>query len=117
MSDIELTTEKVKCLQDENYIRPSQTAGKRKVSSSFLSPPPSSASATYSSSPSASISFRSRGESASDWVEFPESCESVAALEHVGFETNTAVQIFQRFRDRMNAHESPNTPFDFVQDS
>ena len=123
----DLSPEETRALEEDGVVLPSPTHGKRKVSAAFLAPPPSQdpghdsgySSSSYtgssSSSSATSVRFRSFNSSrAPHTIDLPESIYSVAALEFIGFTTETASEILARFNSRPDPDQCPDDLLDYV---
>lgn len=120
----DLSPEETRALEEDGVVFPLPTHGKRKVSAAFLAPPPppsqdanyssSSYSGSTSSSSATSVRFRSFNSSRAHTIDLPESIHSVAALEFIGFTTETASEIFTRFNSRPDPDQCPDQLLDYV---
>ncbi|KAL1855581.1 hypothetical protein Plec18167_004082 [Paecilomyces lecythidis] len=95
-----------------NRKRAASTAGRPRMSLALNQPPIPSASS--SSTPSVTFSFRGFYPNRSYISDIPTEQESVAALEWIGFEPSTAVKIFQRYKDRADPEQGPSCLMDYV---
>jgi hypothetical protein len=116
LSPTDLTVEEVFALEQVHLIAPSTTINKRKVSAAFLTPPSTDSSSLSSASGStASVRFHSFSSlSPEAKFDFPQSVNSVATLEFIGFETQTALTIYNRWTHRSNPADNPNEIIDFA---
>ncbi|KAK5273865.1 hypothetical protein LTR99_000880 [Exophiala xenobiotica] len=91
----DLSPEDTQTLLDDNFIQPSSSAGKRKVSRALLSRP--------SISSTSSVSVRTHGFGPGTQFgtfEMPTASHSAAGLEFFGFDAETAAILFQRYLNR-----------------
>jgi hypothetical protein len=107
--EYQLSPEETQALEEDLVFLSSNipsTSGRRKVSGALLTPPSSQGRASRSSSGSysspASVRFRSFNSSPDFTVDLPQSAYSVAALEFIGFTSETAADIFRNFVSRPN---------------
>lgn len=118
----DLSPEETRALEEDHVVLPSPAHGKRKVSAALLAPPPnqdsnyssSSYSGSTSSSSATSVRFRSFNSSRAHTIDLPESIYSVAALEFIGFTTETASEILARFNSRPDPAQCPDDLIDYV---
>ncbi|KAF2012743.1 hypothetical protein BU24DRAFT_484472 [Aaosphaeria arxii CBS 175.79] len=109
----DLTSEAKQALCEANLVRPSKQPSKRSVSGQLFTPPPSSSSDRSDTSYTTSISFHAYNRLGIDrWFDFPTSCKSVAALEHIGFTTSSAQAILERYQSRPD--DNPDTLLDYA---
>lgn len=109
-------------LEEESIILPSVTRGKCTVSATLLAPPDNHDSGyssgswggSSSSVSSVSISCRSFSYSRDFTLNLPESAHSVAALEFIGFTTQTATWIFNNWISRPDPERCPDDLIDYV---
>lgn len=110
----DLNPEEIDTLTEDGLVRTSNVAGKRKVSAALLSPPRSvtdSSSMSHQSPSSSSASIRSLRFNPSlnhDVLEIPVTVLSPAALEFIGFEMNTATDIYNNWRMRPDPEINPD---------
>ncbi|KAF1961511.1 hypothetical protein CC80DRAFT_437357 [Byssothecium circinans] len=60
------------------------------------------------------VTFRSYNGNLDRTFDLPTSCESAAALEHVGLVADTAQEIFNRYQTRIDPDNNPNTLLDLA---
>ena len=111
-----LSHEEVQALEEDLCIIKSATRqGKRKVSGALLSPPDSDCfSSSSSSSPAVSIRHSSLRASADITFELPISSISSAALEFIGFNSETAEKIYARWLSRPTPNNNPDDLLNYV---
>jgi hypothetical protein len=102
-------------LEVEKLIHPHPSPGKRKVSSAFLSPPPSSSfGSSTSPSSSASVRFKSWSSSDSSTIDIPVTSSSAEAVEFLGFTLQSADTIFSDWSKRPDPDQCPDSPLDYA---
>jgi hypothetical protein len=115
--EFQLTPEETQALEEDLVFLSSttpSTSGKRKVSGALLTPPSSRGRVSRSSSSSVSVRFRSFNFSPDFTLDLPQSAISVAALEFIGFTTETAADIFGRFTSRPRPDINPDDLLDYI---
>lgn len=112
----DFSLEETRALEDNSIFLHSATRGKRIVSGALLTPPASQgpgSSSSLSSAPglsyaSTSVHHKCFSSSSDYTLDLPESAVSVAALEFIGFTTETATEIFIRFASRPDPDQCPD---------
>lgn len=103
-----LTGEEINNLVNDNLVLQQTTAGKRKVSAAFLTPPTTNAPTASGSSSGLSVRHVSGSQAAAGgFFDLPHSLDSAETLEVCGFNTFTANQIFSNFVNK--PVDSPDT--------
>ncbi|KAK5358067.1 hypothetical protein LTR20_009253 [Exophiala xenobiotica] len=115
----DLSPEDTQTLLDDNFIQPSSSAGKRKVSRALLSRPSiyTSTSGSISSSSTSSVSVRTHGFGPGPQFgafEMPTASHSAAGLEFIGFDAETAAILFQRYLNRPDPDINTDTLMAYV---
>ncbi|KAL1881648.1 hypothetical protein Plec18167_003246 [Paecilomyces lecythidis] len=110
------THEEIDILEKEDILQPelltTSTTGKRKVSAMFS--PPSDFSTSSSSSSSASVKIWDFNPSTTYTFDLPMDPDSVDALEWVGFVPSTAKVIFERYSERPDPGQCPDSLADYA---
>lgn len=105
MEFLTLSSEEIRGLEEEAIILDAPQNGKQKVSAALLSPPSNGRQIPTSSSPSASVHYRAFARTAP--FDLPETLESAATYEFLGFTTKTADKIFARWAARPGGDKNP----------
>src|SRR5579871_5491058 len=115
--EFQLSLEETQALEEDLIFLSSNTpltSGRRKVSGALLTQPSSQRRVSGSPSSSASVRFRSFNFSPDFTLDLPQSAISIAALEFIGFNAETAADIFRRFTSRPNPDNNPDDLLDYV---
>lgn len=106
----------MRVLEEDQIFLPSATSGMRIISRALHNPPAIQTSGNLSNSSGDSLSVRHRSylPSTGYTLDLPESAVSVAALEFIGFNTQTATEIFVRFTTRPYPEKCPDDYLDYV---
>lgn len=118
LGDGDFTYEEVQFLEHNNVFKAKTSAGKRKVSTSLLSPPASTGSVSSSSASSATASVRMLSFKSEQMLqgsfEIPTSAISVDALEFIGFSQATAKTVYERFINRPDPNINIDSFLDYA---
>ena len=108
-----LDDEDEKALIDENLVTSQIAGGKRTISAAFLNPSSSDISSSGSLSSSASIRYHPSSSTKGTFA-LPTHLDSVAAIEHCGFTTQAAQEMFTRYHRRPDKENNPDSIFDYM---